>query len=72
MIDMDANTNKRLYCAIIWVNGSDQVGKRVSVYAQNLADARQQLEVEYGKGNVFNLHNPDDADKPRCPPDSTP
>ena len=62
---MEHNNDTRVYCAIIWVKDSEQAGKRVSVYALSLADARQQLEAEYGKGNVFDLHNPDDAEKPR-------
>ena len=65
MSDMDAKTKERLYCAIIWVKGSDRAGERVTVYALSLADAQERLELRYGKGNVFDLHNPDDADKPR-------
>lgn len=62
---MNTTPEKQLYCAMIWINGSDQAGLRVTVYAVSLADAKQLLETEYGKGNVFDLHNPDDADKPR-------
>lgn len=60
----------RPYRAMIWIEGSAETGKRVSVTATSLSDARQRLEGEYGKGNVFDLHNPDDADASRSgPPD---
>jgi hypothetical protein len=33
------------------------------VLAKDLTEARRLLEDEYGKGNIFDLHNPDDAAK---------
>jgi hypothetical protein len=60
-----SDANKRLYLAIVWRNGPDKPGERVSVLAKDLKEARRLLEEAYGKGNVFNLHNPDDAKKIR-------
>ncbi|MCQ0033772.1 hypothetical protein [Burkholderia glumae] len=57
--------NVKLYCAIIWVRDSDQPGKRVSVLAENLREAKEKLESEYGEGNVFDLHNEEDAARRR-------
>lgn len=55
--DMDTDMNKRQYNAMIWITGSNQAGKRVTIYAGSLDEAKQQLESEYGKGNVYYLHN---------------
>jgi hypothetical protein len=54
----------RLYHAMIWVR-DDEPGKRVSVEAEDLDEAKQKLEAEYGQGNVFYLRNEDDAARPR-------
>jgi hypothetical protein len=54
----------RLYLAIIWQQ-DDLPGQRVSVFARSLKEARQLLESEYGAGKVFNLHNEEDAERPR-------
>ncbi len=53
------------YEAIIWVQGSDDAGRRVSVEAESLEQAKAELEVQYGEGNVFNLHSEGDASRPR-------
>lgn len=50
---------------MIWTADPTVPGRRVTVWATSLAEARQLLEKEHGVGNVFNLHNPEDADKPR-------
>ncbi|MDE0838358.1 MAG: hypothetical protein OSB41_04820 [Kiritimatiellae bacterium] len=55
----------KLYRAIIWVHNSDQPGQRVSVLAETLDEAMEKLEVKYGEGNVFDLHNEEDAAQPR-------
>lgn len=60
-----SETDKRLYLAMVWRNGPDKPGERVSVLAKDLKEARRLLEYEYGKGNVFYLRNPDDANKIR-------
>jgi hypothetical protein len=40
-------------------------GVRVEVLARSLEDAKSQLESVHGTGTVFNLHNEDDANRPR-------
>jgi hypothetical protein len=62
---MSSGNESKSYQAIIWVQNSDLPGKRVSVTAENLREAKEKLESEYGKGNVFNLHNEEDASRPR-------
>lgn len=59
------NDNKRLYRAIVWGQDPNKPGERVSVLAEDLDEAKRQLEKNYGEGNVFDLHNVEDADKPR-------
>lgn len=54
----------RIYKAMIW-RSDNKPGERVSVAADSLSDARAQLEREYGVGTVFDLHNEEDASKPR-------
>ena len=55
----------KTYKAMIWKIDSDEPGQRVSVVADSLAEARDKLEAEHGEGTVFDLHNEDDAAKPR-------
>jgi len=55
----------KLYLAIIWVSDPDVPGQRVSVFAENLSEAKELLESKYGVGNVFNLHNEEDEKRPR-------
>ena len=55
----------KLYRAMVWKDGSDKPGQRVSVLAENLVEAKEKLEAEYGEGNVFDLHNEEDAARPR-------
>ena len=55
------NGGEKLYRAIIWIQGSDLPGRRVSVIARNLEEAKSKLEAEHGQGNVFDLHNEEDA-----------
>jgi ribosomal protein L31E len=59
------DVNEKLYKAMIWIQGSDQPGQRVSVAARNLEEAKGKLEAEYGKGNVYYLRNEEDAAAPR-------
>lgn len=37
------------------------IGKRITVTAESLDDARRKLEEEFGRGTVFDLHNEIDA-----------
>ena len=55
----------RLYHAMIWAQGLDRPGKRVTVQANSLQEAKALLEAEHGVGSVFNLHNKEDAESPR-------
>jgi len=57
--------NVKLYSAMIWIRDSDRPGQRVRVFAENLKEAKEKLEAEYGDGNVFDLHNEEDATRPR-------
>jgi hypothetical protein len=50
---------------MIWIRDSGGPGQRVSVLAENLKEAKEKLEAEYGEGNVFDLHNEEDAARPR-------
>jgi hypothetical protein len=59
------NSPAKLYKAIIWVDGSEKPGQRVSVTADSITEAKQKLEAKYGAGNVYNLHNEEDAARPR-------
>ena len=40
----------RLYQAMIWIRDLDRPGQRVSVRAENLKEAQEKLEAEYGEG----------------------
>jgi hypothetical protein len=53
----------KLYRAIIWI--ADRPGQRVSVLAETAKEAKEKLEAEYGKGNVFNVYNEEEAKRPR-------
>lgn len=55
----------RRYVAMIWTDDRAKPGRRVSVDAVSLRQAREKLEAEYGQGNVFDLHNEEDAARPR-------
>jgi hypothetical protein len=53
----------RTYVAMVWIG--DEPARRVSVLAESLEDASDKLNTEFGSGNVFDLHNEDDAQRPR-------
>jgi hypothetical protein len=55
----------KIYTAIIWDDDPAKPGRRVSVLAETLQDAKKRLEEEHGVGHVFNLHNEEDAVRPR-------
>jgi len=55
----------RLYKAIIFTGKENDAGERISIYAKNLAVAKDILEKKYGVGTVFDLHNEEDADAAR-------
>jgi hypothetical protein len=55
----------KTYSAIIWDDDPQKPGRRVSVFAESLQEAKERLEEEYGEGHVFNLHNEEDAGRAR-------
>lgn len=55
----------KLYNAVTWSKGPDEPGQRVSVCAGTAREAKEKLEAEYGEGTVFDLHNEEDAARPR-------
>jgi hypothetical protein len=64
--DNDWRITLKTYKAMIWdKDDAQKPGKRVSVLAETLADAKKKLEKKYGEGNVFNLHNEEEANRPR-------
>jgi hypothetical protein len=63
--EVDKPSNGRLYHAIVDRNSPGTASLRVAVCAKDLADAKQKLEAQYGGGAVFNLHNREDAARPR-------
>jgi hypothetical protein len=54
----------REYRAMIWKDDSAR-GQRVTVWASSLTEAKKLLEEKYGEGTVFDLHDEEDANKPR-------
>jgi hypothetical protein len=54
----------KTYKAVIWEDDT-KPGRRVTILAENAADARKKLEEAYGEGTVFDLHNPEEAARPR-------
>lgn len=57
--------NDKLYHAMIWTGDSSIPGQRVTVLAENLREAKKKLEQLHGEGNVYDLHNEEDAARPR-------
>ncbi len=55
---------EREYHAIVWTKDV-QHGQRVTIWAADLDEARKRLEQQYGQGTVFDLHNEEDANRPR-------
>jgi hypothetical protein len=57
----------REYRAIVFVplEGGLNRALRVSVQARSLTEARALLEKEHGAGQVYDLHNPEDAQETR-------
>lgn len=54
------------YKAMIWhLDRREEPGNRVTVLAESLDEARSKLETLHGAGTVFDLHNEDDAARPR-------
>lgn len=51
----------KVYKAIIWNVDPNAPGRRVTVLADDLGDAKRKLEAEHGAGRVFDLHNEEEA-----------
>jgi hypothetical protein len=62
MMDED---KMKIFNAMIWGDDPDKPGRRVTVLAKDLDDAKRQLEAKYGESHVFDLHNEEDAARPR-------
>ena len=56
----------KLYKAIVWDVDQNVPGQRVNVLANDLAEAKSKLEAQYGEGRIFDLHNEEEATRPRC------
>ena len=54
-----------MYKAMIWPSGENQPGQRVSTFASSLDEAKEILEKKYETKEIFDLHNPEDAEKAR-------
>jgi len=63
--EVDRPSSGRLYHAMVWQQAANSTGLRVAVCAEDLNEASTKLEAKYGSGNVFNLHNREDAESPR-------
>ena len=55
----------RPYRAVVWQQGPDTVGVRITVMAEDLEDAERKLKQQYGESVVYTLYNEEDADKAR-------
>ncbi|WP_175952027.1 hypothetical protein [Burkholderia sp. BCC0405] len=55
----------KVYDAIIWIDGPDKPGRRVTLVAENLDEAKERLEAEYGKDCEYTLKSEEDAAKRR-------
>jgi hypothetical protein len=53
----------RVYKAIIWVG--ELPGRRVTILANSLEEAKEKLEAEHGAGHVYSLYNEEDMERPR-------
>ena len=63
--EVDQPSSGRLYHAVVWQRAVASTELRVAVCANDLSDASRKLEAKYGSGTVFNLHNREDAERPR-------
>lgn len=55
----------KLFKGFAVVGGDDKPLRRVEVTAPSIQEAMRVLEAEYGEGNIINLHNEIDANRPR-------
>ena len=59
----EASQTARTFNAIVWVG--DRPGERVTVAAQNPAEATTTLKAQFGETAVISAWNAEDADQPR-------
>lgn len=50
-------TKRNTYKALIWQAKSEATGKRVTVIAENIEEARLKLAEKYGQDAIFDLHD---------------
>lgn len=62
---MTQEEGMREYHAIVWIQGTDRAGERVTLFANNLDEATEQLKRKYGDRTMFSLYNEEDAEKSR-------
>jgi hypothetical protein len=62
---MNEEKQMKRYNGIVWKRDSNASGLRVSVYASSAWEALEQLESEHGEGNVYSLHNDEEASRLR-------
>jgi len=55
----------KVYKAMVWDTDRNVPGQRVTVLANDLADAKTKLEAEHGEGRIFDLHNEEEASRLR-------
>lgn len=55
--DFAMQTKRNTYKALIWQAESEATGKRVTVIAENIEEARLKLAEKYGQGAIFDLHD---------------
>jgi hypothetical protein len=53
---MTMHLRKKIYKALVWAPEPSVSGKRVTVTAETLYQARLKLEEKYGRDSVFDLH----------------
>ena len=57
--------NVSLYRAIICKDSAPEKGKKATIRARTLDEAKDKLEGIYGVGSVFSIYSEEDADRPR-------
>lgn len=55
----------KIYEAIIYNDEKKCFDQRISFEAEDSSDAKRIMDEKYGRDNYINLHNRNDADKPR-------
>lgn len=61
-------TKRNTYKALIWQAESELSGKRVTVIAESIEQARLKLQEKYGRGAIFDLHDEAKPSRTEPPP----